>query len=496
MTTFLHRIRRRLADESAFALVVALGALVVLAIMGTSAMLYTTQNYTSSARAHADQSAFTLAEAGINNALAVLNKPSNNALTAGILPTTEAGAMTAVYEDGTAKWWGSLDPRTQTWRLNGKGFKRNPAAVNGVVTRLISTTVRVRPSLMQPANNPAWNYIVSLRTGDPDGCDEELANSVDIGSPLYVFGNLCLNTPSSVSAGPMVVKGYVKLDVNTNIGSGATPVGEVHVANGCSYKGGAFHSPCGPSDKVWATVSDSTPVPLTAPTVDLDYWYQNATPGPKSSCTSTSGVVPVFDNDTVRNNSVPQVFNLTPIGSTYSCVVRNGSGSIVGQLSWDHVAKVLTVNGTIFIDGSVSVDYGQKNVPIQYNGQATIYVSGTLMQSNTKLCGGIAGGTCDFAAWNPNTEMLLFVTNGQGGQVPMNDGVQLKSSFFQGGLWAQSNIELDTTTQTEGPMIAATEIIGQTVTAHTFPLITSIPAGAPGVPTVYAQPDPPGDWRG
>ncbi len=45
-------------------------------------------------------------------------------------------------------------------------------------------------------------------------------------------------------------------------------------------------------------------------------------------------------------------------------------------------------------------------------------------------------------------------------------------------------------------MIASTEIIGNTVTAHTFPLITEIPVGAPGVPVVYAKPDPPGNYIG
>jgi hypothetical protein len=39
-------------------------------------------------------------------------------------------------------------------------------------------------------------------------------------------------------------------------------------------------------------------------------------------------------------------------------------------------------------------------------------------------------------------------------------------------------------------MIAGTEVIGQSTLTHAFPLIEEIPVGAPGVPVVYADPDP------
>jgi hypothetical protein len=485
-----------LRGERGFALPLALGVIAVFGIVGASATYYSTQNLTAAAHSSANQTAYTLAEAGINNAMAVLSNPANNATNASLLPSSLASAYTSYYGDGYVKWWGTFDPRTTTWALSATGYKRNPAAAGGYTTRTIGVTSKVRASMMQPANNPAWNYIMALRTATAGGCDMSLDNGVDIGAPLYVAGNLCLNTPSSISGGPLVVKGSAKLDVNTNIGSSGTPINEAHVALGCSYKGGAWHSPCGPADHVFATVSDTVPTAITAPTVDLDFWYQNASPGPRSACTTQSGSPPVLDNDTLRNNSVPGIFNLTPAASDYSCIVRGGNSQVVGQLSWDHAQKVLTVFGTIFIDGSVTVGYGQQNVPIQYNGQATIYASGTVLFQNTKLCGGISGSSCDFASWNPNTEMLVFVASGSGGQVPAGDSIEVKNSYFQGGLWGGYAIELDTSSSVEGPEIASTEIIGNTVTAKPFPLITSIPAGAPGVPVVYAQPDAPGGYTG
>lgn len=482
-----------LRAENGMALPFALAALTVLSIVTTSTTYFSTQNLTAAAHSSANQTAYTLAEAGINNAMAVLSNPLNNADNPALLPGSLATANVTTYQTGFVKWWGVLDPKTTQWSLSATGYARNPAAPGGYTTRTIGASTRVRASLMQPVNNPAWNYIMSLQTGYPSGCDMSLDNSMNMQSPLYVAGNLCLSTPSQVSAGPMVVKGSVKLDVNTNVGTSSVPVSEVHVGKGCSYKGGAWHSPCGPADMVFARVSDANPPTIVAPTVDLDYWYANAAPGPKIPCAIVSGTPPVLDNDTVRDASVTTIFNLTPSTSDYTCKTA------AGELSWNHTAKVLTVSGTIFIDGSVTANYGFQNVPVEYNGQATLYLSGTFLVSNTKLCGGISadGTNCDFSTWNPNTEMLVVVANGTGGQVPAGDSIQIANSYFQGGLFASGGaIELDTTSNVEGPEIAITEIIGQKVTAHSFPLITQIPQGAPGVPVVYAQPDPPGNYTG
>ena len=77
----------------------------------------------------------------------------------------------------------------------------NPTGGSQPVTRRITVSAKVRPKQMQPTTNPAWNYIIAARTGTPNGCDESLDNSVNIQSPMYVVGNLCLNTPSRSRAG-------------------------------------------------------------------------------------------------------------------------------------------------------------------------------------------------------------------------------------------------------------------------------------------------------
>jgi len=479
---------RQPRNEDGMALVMALGILLVLTILGAVIATYTTAGQRTASRSSAGVSAYSLAEAGINNAMSVLAKPKS-ALDASLLPMRDTQ-----YDSGHVTWGGTLNG--STWSITSTGYMGNPAGGSRPVTRQISVKVKVRPSLMQPTSNPAWNYIIATRTSTPKGCDQSLNNSVNIQSPMYVVGNLCLNTPSQISGGPLQVKGSMTLDVNTNAGSSGAPINEVHVKNGCSYKTGAYVSPCTPTQKVWATVADANPIDLTLPTADYASWYVNSAPGPRQACSTQSGTVPVFDNDTAWNNSVGSVFNLTPSSSDYSCIVRSGS-TIVGQLSWDHTAKTLTILGTVFIDGSATVNYGYQNVPITYTGTGTIYFGGTFLIKNTLFCATLnaANDACDFPHWEPNNRFLVIVANGSGGQVPVGDSIQLVSSSFEGGLFATNAIELDTHSQTEGPMIGGTVVMDNTVYANTWPLIT-VPVGMPGTIIVDAPPDAPGDYSG
>ena len=477
--------------------------LVVLGMLGVVVATYTTAGQRSASRSSAAVSAYSLAEAGINNAMSVLAK-QRNAGNPSLLPDNSVSrpANVSTYDSGTVKWWGTYDLASTTWTLWSTGSMRNPTGGSLPVTRRISVLVKVRPKLMQPTTNPAWNYIIAARTGTPGGCDESLNNSVNIQSPLYVVGNLCLNTPSQITGGPLQVLGSASLDVNTNIGSSAAPIGEIHVAHGCRYKTGAFVSPCTPTQKVWATVADANPIALALPTVSYASWYANAAPGPRQACTTQSGVPPVFDNNTTwdsPNGSVPGVFNLTPPGSDYSCTVQSGS-TVVGQIAWNHTAKTLAVNGTIFIDGSATVNYGAQNVPIKYAGTGTIYLGGTLLMANTQLCATISadGTTCDYPHWDPSTRFLVFVANGLGGngqQVPTGDSIQLVSAGFEGGLFGTNTIELDTHAQSEGPMYAGNEILDNTVFARTWPLV-SVPVGMPGTVVTDAPPDAPTGFSG
>jgi hypothetical protein len=231
---------------------------------------------------------------------------------------------------------------------------------------------------------------------------------------------------------------------------------------------------------VFAVALDSNPPEIAVPSADLENWYVNASPGPYSPCANATGTPPTFDNDqgpltnpdpTRRNNSVSLAFNLTP-SLSYSCKTAGG------ELSWDANTRRLNVKGTVYIDGSARIDNGFVNT---YDGQATLYLSGTLLARSSELCAVVNadGSNCTASGWNPNSRMLVVAAEGTAGQVPGGDSVQLLSSTFEGALYGTGAIEVDTTSQVIGPVIGSTVILGQSVTTS-FPTIAIVPAGAPG----------------
>lgn len=497
-TSLLRRLVRRLRSERGFVLPVAVGVSAVLTLLGTSVMAYSSENYGQSTRAKADQQAYAAAEAGLNNAMAVLNNPHVNALDVRAfcvdlgqsLPCTR----TDTYEGATVTWWGTLDAATLTWTITSTASVRNPTGPRAApVKRTVTATVAVLASFDQPLNNQAWNYIYSTKTGDPDHCDQELHNSVTVAAPMYVEGNFCLYNssgvvpatapPSPAPAVNLVVKGSVTTNNSSSIGSSSARINQAIIAGGCNG-----HVPCrwnGGGDPVWATTTGTTPPAINPPAADFDYWYQNASPGPMHPCTVSAGVPPVFENELVnptRNDSIPLTVDLTPTVS-YTCTTPSG------ELSWNALTKTLTVRGAIYIDGNVTVSSQAAN---NYNGQASLYVSGTFSLNNSvQLCGGVVSGHCDFGAWNPNTEMLIVAVAGTDHSSADYGAVLRNSSRFQGGIWAAHAVDIANSSQQEGPLIASNVDFDNSAQAKPFPLITLVPLGTPGNPNVYAEPQRP-----
>ena len=489
-------------------LVVALGTMTVLSLSAVAAIDYSSSNARTASYSRSNEGAFALAEAGINNAMAVLSKPQNNALDPNLLPPRRSD-----YEGGYVVWSGVLDQLSATWTLTSVGRTRNPTGGSGEVARKVTARVPVVPTNTQPYNSQNWNYIMSTQVTGGE-CDMTIDQTAEVGTRVFVFGNLCLQNQGKIFKGPVVVQGRVKMFSNQNqIGSATDPVSELHVGAGCTFTSNVLHNPClnGPAplgDNVWAMLLSRAPQPLVAPSPNWDDWYVNGSPGPYFGCEGvrdgmSAGTRPTFDNDqasatatvevkrATRNNSVSTAFNLTPSSSSYSCKNANG------ELSWDAVNKKLYVGGTVFVDGDLTAEFNNRTA-IEYVGTASIYVSGSLKLKNINFCGGLSGSDCDFALWNPNTEMLAFVVNGQNRQAGVDAGVgiQLTNASFQGALFATAKTSLDTTSRSDGPIVAAEVMVGQGFTADNFVAITNVPAGMPGAPTVYAQPNAPEMFSG
>jgi Tfp pilus assembly protein PilX len=509
----LRRLRR---GERGFVLPLALGIMVVLAISVTTAIYYTTEGQRSSSYSKGKQLALTLAEAGMNNSMAVLNLPTNNALKQSSLTACTGNAQAnwnrTNLDGGYTLWCGDLDLNNSWWSVTAIGFVRSPNNAS-VIQHKITSRVVVTPVVTQPLNNPAWNYMFASRTGNT--CDETLNNNVTGGSRMYVMGNLCLSPNVVMSPSALWVRGNLDLNNNAAIGAStsmATRI-ETYIGGQCRYGGGTWANPCSgnqDSRHVYSkmnppsyVVGVNTSVPIfAAPVADFAGWYTNALPGPTQYCTTyttSPNAPPTFDTLTagsppsyIRDNNNP-IQNLVP-NYSYTCRVGPASNPD-GELSWNNTTKTMTVRGTIFIDGSATISNGTLN---QYNGQGTIYLSGTLY-INGLLCGGVSGSNCDFASWNPNSEMLTFVANGIGpnGSVPSGDSIYLaNNSSFQGALYATGNLDYGNNSFSDGPMVGSQIILANNVSTQAFGNISTVPVGMPGNFEVFAQPNPPQRFSG
>ena len=556
------------------ALVVSTGVLASMTIGALTMFMYTSSNARSSTYSKENELAFSLSEAGLNNAMAVLSNPSNNALDPDVLPSSEATASSVPVEGGTAKWYGTLDPNSAVWTITTIGLYTNPSGPSAApVRRKLVAKVPVVPTQTQANNNPAWNYIYAKQTGFT--CDVTVSNNLSGSSRFYVAGNLCINNNASITSESLIVQGHLDLSNNAAVGSTTTRV-EAYVGGNCRYGNGSWATPCtGNQDsrRIYSKINpggavgvNNTAPFIAAPVADFAAWYENAMPGPARTCTYATGPVPTFDsNYPNRDNSVP-TFNLTP-SSSYTCrvgpgssttltsainasqttlsvssaagfptttfririddelmtvtggfgtttwtVIRGVNGSTasshvtsqsvhwddadtIGELSWNATTRTLTVKGTIYIDGSASITNGYTNV---YNGQSTLYLSGTfLINNNSKLCGAVSGSNCAFSTWNPNNELLTIVTSGSGLGTEGQDGILVDNNAqFQGGLFADYDVEFTNNARSDGPIVGRTVWLANNVQNDQFPTITVVPVGMPGNPIVYAQPNAPEMFAG
>jgi Tfp pilus assembly protein PilX len=488
--------RLRLQDEGGIALVLTLGILLVTSIMLISVIQYSSGAGRGSNRTKADQTAYALAEAGVNNAMSILGNPDNNALNSTLLPS-----RTTTYADGSVTWSGTFNAYTARWTVVSIGSVRNPTGPTPTaapVTRRISAQVDVVPTLSQPLNSQAWNYIYSRGTGNT--CDMTLQQTVQINSPLLVSGNLCLQNSAQLLKGPVVVGGSVTMTDGNTIGTAASKLSSVAIGNGCSKSNpaAASQNPCtgGAPVHIFANTVSSSPPTIPPPSVNWEAWYANANPGPYYPCTTVSGTPPAFESGdqgvlpnvdlTKRNNSIASVVDLTP-STSYSC------HTVGGELTWNATTRVLTVNGTMYIDGSAKIENNSVNT---YTGFATIYLSGTLLIKNSQMCAEVAAGTCSTSSWTSNSRMLVFVAGGNGSnpghqsQTGTGNGILLNSAKFQGALYATYGIDIATTSNADGPLDGAPVKVGQSVNS-TWPAFTVVPAGMPGNPVAYAEPQAP-----
>jgi Tfp pilus assembly protein PilX len=524
------RLRLR-SDERGIALVMALGFLVVLTILVTSLISYTTATTHATSSSGKKLDATQYAEAGLNYAYGILaqqissggnpiaanllgcagatgpsdtNAPSNCSTPTPKIFCMRGGSCTAGspqtvslygYFSGTnAQTFAGFSVPASTWLLVATGYSSNPGT-GGVTPHTMYASVTANGQT-SGAVGAMWNHVFLTAPLVANQCQTDFSsNNLVIDVPLYVIGNLCFSGNNNIVkeiGQPVDLQVGGKLVINGNNGnavgvSASVPITSGVVVGGCTN--GAVTSsttPCAsPAYRYWVTTTDtfsaqSAPSQTTA---DIQKDYTSFDPGPKHPCQAGTNPAPlastVFDNNTTYNNSAAS-FELAP-ASSYSCISQNGSS--VGQLTWDSTAKKLTINGSVFFDGSLTISQS-----VYYVGTGIIEVAGTVKINglNTTVC---ATSPCNTAlnAWqgtSGNNSMLTLAPLASGTSMTLTNNNQT----FQGSIWTQPTATLSfagNNDTVEGPLsIGTLDTPSNNAALKPLPAIKNMPLGAPLPPNV------------
>jgi hypothetical protein len=252
---------------------------------------------------------------------------------------------------------------------------------------------------------------------------------------------------------------YVEITVSytlaPSIGLSGTPIAKADIAGTCKLNGAAAHTPCTSADSVFAGAITTTPTGLQKPTVDFNYWYNNAAPGPKHPCDTQTGTPPSFDNDSSYNNSNNNQ-KLLFSSASYTCLAKDAGGNVIGQLSWNSATRVLTVSGTIFFDSDTQFD--PHDYMGHYQGKATIYMAGGT-HIDAELCAGGSGLTgCrgpGMSNWDPTQNMLVLIMGDKNSAGSDDCKIDEDDSAFQGVIWTKNNCKIKAGADVSAPILSS-----------------------------------------
>jgi Tfp pilus assembly protein PilX len=521
----------RLRQEDGIALVLALGITSVLIIFVASMIDYTTSNSRAARLSSSSLTAMQYADAGLNTAYSILvnqkvtvggNPTAANLLgcngVAGVADTTgpsncaipvakvvcvaktgcvsgDAGSSSVYgYYSGTNPTvFNGVSVGASTWLIVSSGYARNPQGATVIKTTTAKVTIT---ALNSGAVAAVWNHMFITAPLTTNVCAVDFAgNNTTITSPLYAIGNVCLtgsnvSVQESVNGQPidLMVGGKLVLSGSgTKTGTDAQhPLTSGVVVGGCTAVSvSSATSACDSgSYNYWVGTKDAF-VPAEAPEMlaaDILTDYTVSDPGPKHGCATGGLALSTFDGDTTQNGTNAS-FELLP-GSSYTCVSQNG-GAATGQMSWNNSTKTLTVNGSVFLDGNLTISQSGT-----YSGTGVIEAAGTVTFNGnaTTLC---ATNPCSFTTWqgsSSNTSMLTLVAlKSNATSVTFTDN----SQTFQGSIWCQPSSSMTFVKNgvtIEGPIsIGKFDATFNNASFQPLPVIKNMPVGAPIPPNTGAS---------
>jgi Tfp pilus assembly protein PilX len=438
--------------------------------------------------------------------------------------TTGTGTVYGKFTGTTTGSEAGVTGVSSQWILVATGYARNASGKTDAKTLRATVLISAGGS---GAVASVWNHVFMTAPYVAGVCQANFAgNNLVIDVPLYVVGNLCLSGQGVVmkekaggQALDLQVGGALSLSGSgSSVGdfttTPTTGITSAVVVGGCtngaittttaSCTNGSYRYS---AKNVGSYVSQQSPEETDT---DMAADYAAFDPGPKHTCLTgvTTPGPPLADNvfdysqaasgepNLSGSGTSGGSFELVP-GSSYSCISKSTNGASTGELTWNNgsstsggvAAKTLKVNGSIFIDGNLTISQS-----LTYTGTAVIEVSGTITinGNGTTICA--VNTSCVFTNWQGSSghnDMLTFVTLKKSApSITFTNN----SQTFQGSLWTQPSggmTFVKNGVDIQGPMaLGSFDATFNNATIEPLPVIKNMPVGAPVPPNVSAQVGP------
>jgi len=358
-------IKRVIKDEQGIAMVVVVGLMLIITVLAFGLIAVSESDLKLSARDQDSMQALHIAEAGIQKALWQLEQYGNSIPTPTFsVPVGNGIAQVNAMQDSGSQWY---------WTIESSG-------TCGQSHRKIKVTV---------FNFSLWNLNMGL------GEDNSLASggngllgTTSIDGPFYVRGNVQLTGNSSIMGGPFFIKtgSLVFMDNGSNLGTESSPVAAyIEPADGNEDildKHGDPLSPGDPQVKV-SQLSNQCPDIKLPPLDTLNTYRTTATNESLADTSSATTYVEegwgtthsegykVLDDNTSNTNADVGARHIYKLNSSI-----DNFGSTTG-FGWDAANHKLYVNGTVFVDGNLTIG-DNENSEITYYGRGTIVANGNI----------------------------------------------------------------------------------------------------------------------
>src|SRR5262245_6452019 len=469
----------RLRDEQGIALVLALVVMGALSITVASVAMVMTSNEQDAARDRDIARALNSAEAGLNNGLSVLTQQDAT----GTSPIGSTLASTSFTIDGGSGTYSATKTSALEWTISATG-----TSPNGRVTRKLELKLDGTQSTQTTQQSPVYGY--GFFVNATSGCTTIAGNSpvqvsVFVRNDLCLTGNAAISQPGVTSNTITVyVGGKYTATSNPFVGTSTQKVKTFTAVGGCQRQNSNVICSTSGQSKAFSNAYSSTPSAVTKPTADSAAVYASGNwHNPVCSVGSFT-----FDNDTTLNASLGSVDLLQSNGRpSFDCTVYSPSGTTtIGRLAWNVSTKVITISGTILVDGGLSFS-GQSLA--KYTGFGSIYANGQVTTAGqAAICGppAVPSSSSCTGNWDPTQGALTIVAlNG----MSMSGQSEFNVIAFVNGAFSATGGAVVT-----GPAIADTATLSGN---GKFATVTTVPPGTPGAAssTTTTWKVLPGSWR-